>query len=275
MKFPKIIPHSDGAGVIDAVGEGVERSRIAERVWLFNAQWQRPFGTAAEYVALPSSQAVRLPDNTSFAEGACLGIPAMTAHRCVFSDGSVAGQTLLIVGGAGVVGSYAIQLARWGGATVITTISSPEKAERARQAGANHILNYKTEDIAGNIADITEERGVDRIIDVAFGTNLFTDIAVLRENGVIATYGSDSSHNPCIPFYSLLNGGVTVRFVFVYTLPRLARHDAISDIQSCLEGGWLRQMISRRFPLAAIVAAHEEVENGSGPGKVLIDLNRD
>jgi NADPH2:quinone reductase len=273
MKFPMIIPHSDGAGVIDNVGDGVERSRVGERVWLYNAQWQRPFGTAAEYVALPSSQAVRLPDNTSFAEGACLGIPAMTAHRCVFADGSVAGQTVLISGGAGAVGSYAIQMARWGGAFAIATISSPEKAERARQAGASHILNYKTEDILAGINDLTDGKGVDRIIEVAFGANLSADIAILRENGVIATYGSDASHNPCIPFYSLLTGGVTVRFVFVYTLPELARKHAIKDIGACIEGGSLRQMISRRFPLSDIVAAHEEVEDSRNIGKVLIDLS--
>jgi NADPH2:quinone reductase len=242
-------------------------------VWIFNAQWRRPFGTAAEYVALASSQAVRLPDNIDFAAGACLGVPALTAHRCVFADGPVTGQTVLVTGGAGAVGSYAVQIAKWGGATVITTVSSLEKAQHARAAGANHIINYKTENVVARINEITAGQGVDRIVEVAFGSNLADDVSALRQNGIIATYGSDAFHEPRIPFYSLLSKGITVHFVFVYTLPDAARQLAVSDVNACIEAGGLRHFVSRRFALADIVAVHEEVESDRRIGKVLVDIN--
>src|SRR6185503_9292184 len=152
-------------------GEGVSAGRVGERVWLYEAQLERPFGTAAEHVALPAHQAVPLPDGTSFAEGACLGIPAMTAHRCVFADGPVAGQTILVTGGAGAVGHYAIQLARWGGANVIATVSGADKAAHAKAAGADHIVNYKSDDVAQSVKDITKGQGADRAIEVEFGGN--------------------------------------------------------------------------------------------------------
>ena len=153
MPYPIIIPHSDGAGTIEAVGAGIDSTRIGQNVWLWNAQWQRPFGTASEYIALPSGQAVSLPDNTSFNEAACLGIPAMTAYRCVFADGPVEGQKILVSGGAGSVARYAIQMAKAGGAEVITTISSNEKATYARAAGADHTVNYQDINVAEQILD--------------------------------------------------------------------------------------------------------------------------
>jgi NADPH2:quinone reductase len=268
-----IIPHSDGAGIIDAVGEGVSTSRVGERVWIFNAQWKRTFGTAAEYVSLPGAQAVRLPDQTSFAEGACLGIPAMTAHRCVFADGNVDGETVMVAGGAGAVGGYAVQMAALGGATVIATVSSEKKAEIARAAGAHHIINYETEDVSARVNDITGGRGLDRIVEVAFGTNLATDVTCLKENGVIAAYGSDASHEPRIPFYALLSKGITVHFVFVYLLPEAARESAIVNINSLLESGSLRHFISHSFPLTDIVEAHKAVESGNKIGRVLIHID--
>jgi NADPH2:quinone reductase len=179
MPFPRIIPHQDGAGVIEAVGDGVPQSRVGERVWIYEAQWQRPFGTAAEFVSLPSTQAVRLPDGVEFVEGACLGIPAMTAHRCVFADGDVRGKTVLVSGGAGAVGFYAIQLAKWGGATVLTTISGDDQRALVLGAGADHAINRKSEDVAARVRELTGG-GVDRIIEVAFGANLATNGAILK-----------------------------------------------------------------------------------------------
>lgn len=274
MEFPRIIPHSDGAGVVDRVGEGVPPSRLGERVWTWNAQFGRPFGTAAEYVVLPSVQAVRLPDNTSFEEGACLGVPCMTAHRCLFADGPVRDQTILVTGGAGGVGIYAIGLAKWTGATVIATISSPEKARIARIAGADFTLNYRTENVVERITELTGGRGVDRVVEVAFAANLPVSQSVLKDNGVISTYGSDADTRPTLPFFELLQKGITVHFVQVYRLPQDARQQAISDIGTCLDSGVLRHFVTRRFSLDGIVRAHEAVETGHMAGKAVIDLTR-
>ena len=199
MPFPRIVPHQDGAGVIDAVGADVPPSRVGERVWLYEAQRGRPFGTAAEYVVVPGSNAVRLPDAVSFADGACLGVPAMTAHRCIFADGPVAGQVVLVTGAVGGVGQYVVQLAKWGGATVIATVSSAEKAELARSIGADHVVNYRDEDVAARVQAITGGAGVDRIVEVAFGANLAVSLQVLKTNGVIATYSSDAEPDAVDP----------------------------------------------------------------------------
>ncbi len=273
MEFARIIPHSDGAGVIEAVGEGVPPTRVGERVWLWNAQFGRPFGTAAQYVMLPSRQAICLPDDVSFAEGACLGIPAMTAHRCVFADGPVRGQDILVAGGAGAVGYYAIEWAKWGGARVLTTVSSPAKAELARAAGADYVVEYTSEDVVARIEEITGGRGVDRIIEVAFGRNLATDLRVLRSNGVIAAYGSDAVQEPVLPFYALLGASITLRFILVYLLPEAVREQAIADITTCLEAGALGHPPLHHFPLTQIAAAHEAVESGSVMGKVVLDID--
>lgn len=273
IPFPRVVPHSDGAGVIDAVGEGVPASRVGQRVWTWNAQWRRPFGTAAQYVVLPSAQTVLLPEQTNFAEGACLAIPAITAHRCVFADGPVAGQTILVAGGAGAVGHYAVQLAKWGGATVITTVSSPEKAEHARLAGADHVLNYRQDDVPARVRALTDGEGVDRIVEVEFGGNLSLDLDVLKPNSVVAAYGSDAEPEPRLPFYSLISKDVTVRYVLMYILPDAARQAAIRDITTCLQGGALRHAIARRFPLAEIAAAHEAVESHKIVGNVVVDVD--
>jgi NADPH2:quinone reductase len=273
MPFPRIVPHQDGAGVIDAVGADVPPSRVGERVWLYEAQRGRPFGTAAEYVVVPSSNAVRLPDAVSFADGACLGVPAMTAHRCIFADGPVAGQVVLVTGAAGGVGQYAVQLAKWGGATVIATVSSAEKAELARSIGADHVVNYRDEDVAARVQAITGGAGVDRIVEVAFGANLAVSLQVLKTNGVIATYSSDANPTPSIPFGQLLGKDVTVRFVLVYVMGQAAHEAAIADITTALEAGLLRPVATQQFDLTGIAAAHEAVETGHTAGKVLIDLN--
>ena len=272
MTFPRIIPHSDGAGIIDAVGAGVPAERIGERVWLWNAQFGRPFGTAAEYIVLPSEQAVSLPDNVDFAAGACLGIPALTAHRGLFADGPIAGQVVLISGGSGAVGNAAVQLAKWGGATVITTVSSPAKAEVARAVGADYVLNYKDEDVQARIKDITERKGVDRIVEVEFGSNLALDLAVLKQSGVLATYGSDAEREPRIPFSSLLTNDITVRFILVYLLTGQPRHQGIEDVNASLASGKLRPLVAQHYPLEQIKAAHKAVESGQVVGNVVVDV---
>ena len=223
--------------MIDQVGDGVPPARLGERVWVYNAQWKRPFGTAAEYIAIPASQAIRLPDRTTFVEGACLGIPAMTAHRCVFADGAVGGRTVLVTGGAGAVGHSAVQLARWGGATVIATVSSEAKAVHARAAGAQHVVNYTTEDVADRVQQFTGGRGVDRIVEVSFGANLVASQAVLKPHGVIAAYASMSLPEPVLPFYRLMGMNVTVR-----------------------------------LPLARLAQAHEIVEEGRQIGNVVVEV---
>lgn len=276
MEYPRVIPHQDGAGVIEQVGEGVPSSRIGERVWIYEAQRGQPFGTAAEYVVVPSAKAARLPDNTDFAAGACLGVPAMTAHRCLFADGSVKGQTVLVAGGAGAVGNYAVQLAKWGGAKVITTVSSPQGAEVVRAAGADHIINYKTEDVILRIKEITgvrNGRGVDRIVEVAFTNNLAIDNAVLKPNGVISTYASGNPDDaPQLPFYPMLLNGITLHFVFVYIMPKAAHEAAITDLTTCMEEGTLHHVIARRFPLSEVAAAHDAVDSGRRGGKVIIEI---
>lgn len=269
--FPRVIPHSDGAGVIEAVGTAVSPRRIGERVWLWNAQFGRPFGTAAEYAVVPSVQAVHLPDAIDFEMGACLGIPALTAHRCIFADGPVDGQTILIDGGAGAVGHAAIQLAKWGGATVIATVSSAEKAEIAHAGGADHALNYRKEDVIARVAEITGKKGVDRVIDVAFGQNVKRNVSLLKINGTVAAYGSDADPYPQLPFFELLRKDITVHFVLVYIIPQEARESGLTDVTSALEAGALRPIIAARFPLQETAQAHQAVESGKIAGNVVID----
>lgn len=269
----RVIPHNDGSGVIEAVGDGVAADRVGQRVWLYKATFPYGMGTAAEYVVVPSQQAVPLPENTSFEAGACLGVPAMTAHHCVFKDGTVKDQTVLVAGGAGAVGHYAIQLAKRGGAQVITTVSSALKAKAAKTAGADHVINYKTENVVDTIRTITGSKvGVDRIIEVDFAGNLVTNLAVLKPNGVIATYASDSQPNPQIPFYSLVYKNMTVHYVLVYAMSDLACQAAIEDITRCLETGTLQHQIAQRFRLDQIVEAHELQESGTAIGNLVIDL---
>jgi NADPH2:quinone reductase len=272
MGFPRVVPHQDGAGVIDKVGPGVPASRVGERVWVFTVQWQRPWGTAAEFTVVPARLAVRLPSNTGFDEGACLGIPAVTAHRCLFADGPLAGQTVLVTGGAGAVGHYAVQLARWAGARVIATVSSPEKAAAAAAAGADHTVNYRSADPAAQILELTGGAGVDRIVDVDFGANLPVSLKVLKVNGTIATYASMGDPEPKIPFYALMAKNTTIRPVLLYTMPDRARDEAVSDIVRLVEGGRLLHQIGARFPLERIVEAHQAQESGKVTGNIVVDV---
>jgi NADPH2:quinone reductase len=270
--FPRIVPQSDGAGVIDRIGIGVAKSRIGERVWLYNAQWERPFGTAAELVALPSELAVPLPGAVGFAEGACIGIPVMTAHRCTLGGGSVAGKTVLVTGGAGVVGHYAIQLAKWAGATVITTVSSAAKAEHARAGGADFVIDYKQEPVADRILELTAGSGVDRIVEVELGGNLPVTAKVLKPNGVVAAYASMGAREPVLPVYPLMARNVTIEMVLVYTMPDEAKRRAIDDITKWLATGTAKFAIAARFPLERLAEAHEVVERGDKIGQVIVDV---
>ena len=271
MASTLVVPHFDGAGIVDAVGEGVEAGRVGERVWLYEAQWRSNAGTAAHFVTVPASRAVPLPRRTSFAEGACLGIPALTAHRCVFGDGPVDGQTVLVTGGAGAVGNYAIQCARLGGARVFATVSGGRKGRIARAAGAEEVLNYQEEDIVDRVLQLTDGEGVDRIVEVEMGDNLDTSIPMLKPNGVISAYASEGEPRPVIPFYTLLYKNLALRFELVFLMPEDAKRRAVEDLGGWLARRELRHNIAQRFALDDIVAAHEAVE--AGPlGKVLLDL---
>ncbi len=268
----RVVPGFDGAGVIDAVGDGVAGSRKGERVWVYEAQWNRPSGTSAEFVTVPAARAVRLPDRAEFEHGAGLGIPAMTAHRCVYSDGPVDGQTILVTGGAGCVGSYAVQFAKLGGARVITTVSCEEKASRATECCADHIINYKIEDVAERVRDITGGAGVDRVVDVEFGGNLKTSLDALKTNGVLSSYASDAVLEPTLPFYQFAYKNVTVHCELVFLMPEESKRQATADITRWLEEGKLHHKIGQRFPLEKCAAAHEAMEQGAF-GKVVLRID--
>ena len=272
-QFPRIIPNNDGAGVIDRVGPGVAESRIGERVWVFGAQAGRPFGTAAEYVLLPSRQAIRLPEGTGFDAGACLGVPAVTAHHAVFVDGPVTGTTVLVTGAAGRCGRYAVQFARWAGATVIATVGSAEKAAHVRDLGADHVLDYKRDDIVAEVGRITGGAGVDRIVEVEFGGNVAAIPKLVKPNGVVCAYASMAATKPQLGFYSFMFANITIRPFAIYALPAERLDRAFADTTTCLEKGILSHHIGPRFAFADTVAAHTLMEAGGAYGCVLIDLD--
>ena len=272
LMFPRVIPHSDGAGTIDRVGPGVPAERIGERVWLWNGQWKRPHGTAAEYIALPSEQAVRLPDAVSFDAGASLGIPALTAYRAVTIDGPVAGQTVLVTGGAGAGGLYAVQFARaLGAARVLATVSTPEKAKLALSAGAEAAIDYRTEPVAERVLALTGGRGVDRVVEVDLAADAPLLPKILAENGLCAVYGSDAQEIR-MDFGPMLFRGIALRFFLVYALAAGPRRQAIADITRWMEEGRIAHPPVRHFPLSAIAEAHEAMEKGAIIGKALLTL---
>jgi NADPH2:quinone reductase len=271
IAYPRVIPHSDGAGEIDMVGDGVSATRIGERVWVWNAQWLRPFGTCAEYVALPSAQAVRLPANTSFEVGACLGIPAMTAYHAVTVARAAPGVTLLVAGGAGAVGHYAVQFAKAAGATVIATISSPEKAQAARAAGADHTIDYRRDDVGERVMALTAKKGVDAVIEVDFAANAKLAPAVLRERGTIVIYGTGAPQSG-IPGMFFLRNAIALKFIYVYELNAVERAAALGAITRALAAGSLTTLFGQTFPLADVAGAHVAVEQGKILGNVVIDI---
>jgi NADPH:quinone reductase-like Zn-dependent oxidoreductase len=274
MRAARIIPHSDGAGRIMAVGEGVDAGRTGERVWFFRADAARPGqGSAAECVVVPAEHAVPLPPGVSFDVGACLGVPAVTAHVAVHADGPVAGQTILVQGGAGAVAGYAIQFARLGGAArVLATVSSNEKAEYARMLGADATIDYRREDVADAALSLTDGSGVDRIVEVDLGANVQADARIIREHGVIASYSSTRVREPVLPYYPLAHKGVTLRLVQGMILTRAQRQAAADELTDLLRCGALRHPPLHRFPLERIAEAHAAVEGGELIGKVLLTI---
>lgn len=272
LPFPEIIPHSDGAGVIDAVGEDVPTTRVGERVWIWNAAWGRPQGTAADYVVLPSAQAVMLPDEVSLDVGACLGIPALTACHAVLMAGGVAGQRVLVAGGAGAVGFYAVQMARLAGATqVIATVSSDAKAAIARDAGAHEVVDYRRENLVERVAELTGGRGVDRVIEVDIAANAAADFAMLAPGGLAVVYGSGQPE-ASVPFVPGIMKNLQLAFFIVYLLPPDARRQAQAQLGQWLAQGALRHLIAERLPLARIADAHVLVESGRAVGNVVLSV---
>ncbi|GLY91314.1 NADPH:quinone reductase [Actinoallomurus iriomotensis] len=282
--FPEVTPHLDGAGVIDALGEGVDQRRLGERVWLFLAAAGRPTGTAAEFTVVPAEQAVPLPDEAGFDVGASLGVPALTAHRALtvaedgprrLRPGALDGRVVLAAGGAGAVGHAVIQLARWAGATVISTVSGPEKARLATAAGAHHVINYREGDPAAEIREIVPD-GVDIVAEVALGANLALDLAVLRTRGTVSTYANDGGKpvELAVPQSMVLNA--RLQFLVLYTAGSEARAAAAEDVAAAVRDGALpvgeeHGLPLVRFPLGRTADAHRAVESGT-VGKVLVDV---
>jgi NADPH2:quinone reductase len=272
LPFERIVPHSDGMGVIDAVGEGVDAARIGQRVWLWNAAWGRAMGTAAQAVVLPQAQAVELPAGVPDEAGACLGIPALTALHAVMMAGGVQGQRVLVTGGAGAVGHYALQFARLLGASqVITTVSSAEKAAIAQAAGADVAINYRSDDVAVQLRQATDGQGVDRIIEVDIAANGTLGADLLRPGGQMVVYGSGASPFS-LPFFPLIVKNLSLHFFIVYNLSDDDRRQAQSMLTRLLEQGVLMHQIAARLPLSQLVQAHELVESGRAVGNVVVDM---
>jgi NADPH2:quinone reductase len=271
MEFPRIIPHSDGAGVVDKVGDGVRDHTPGDRVWTMDAQFKRPFGTAAEYVVLPVEKIAPLPANVSFEAGACLGIPAMTAYRAVYLDGAVTGRTVLVTGGAGRVAHCAIQLAKAGGARVFATASTPEKAAIARAAGCGEVI-LRSDDVARRILDLTGGEGVDRVVEVEFGGNLDINQHILKDGGAIASYASAQVPRPVLTVTPRRASNMTIHFVYCYTMPDDAKAAAARDINRMLVQHAFAPRIARTFPLDALADAHAYSESSSGDGQVVVTI---
>jgi NADPH2:quinone reductase len=275
VEFPRVIPNSDGAGIIDQIGDGVTRFSLGQRVWLFNGQRNgRAFGTAAEYITLADHLVTPLPDDLSFAAGATLGIPCMTAWCSLFGDGPITGQTVLVTGGAGAVGHYAVQLAKWGGARVIATVSSPAKDMEARRAGADLVINYRTEDVAARVMEFTERRGVDRVVDVDFGGNIATTLKIMAFNSTIAVYATNGNRTPVIPMRDLMEKCIALRALVLYALPPPLLAAAQADISKWLAAGPRIHNIAAQFALADTAQAHLAVEKGDKLGTVIVDCAR-
>jgi len=267
-----VIPHSDGAGIVEVVGEGVTGLSPGQRVWVYQAQHSRRYGTAAEFVCLEERRVVPLPDKATFEVGACLGIPAMTAHRCVFADGPVGEKSVLVTGGAGRVGYYAIQWAAAAGASVIATASNPGDELSCLQAGARAVVNHRDSDWSKTAVEANGGRKFDRVIDVEFGSNLEQVLDLIRVSGTIATYSSSQDMQPVLPFYRMMFMDLTLRLVIVYDMPERAKREAINDINEALEADRLIHRVSRVFPLSSIADAHELIERGGERGCILLNV---
>ena len=268
-----VIPHSDGAGIIEAVGEGVDSARIGERVWLYQAQFGRRLGTAADYVAIDASRAPKLADQASFEVGAVLGIPVMTAHRCVFADGSVQGQTVLVTGGAGRVGYYAIQWAKRDGATVIATASNEADKALCIEMGADHVINHREDNWSQQVLAVTDGKKIDRVVEVEFGHNLPQVLECIRVGGTIASYSSVVVPEPKLPFKHMMFMDLTLRMVIVYAMPEEAKRLAISDINEVLTNNEFSHRIAHSLPFEQMAKSHELIEQGGFGGCVVVNVN--
>lgn len=282
--FPEVCPGQDGAGEVDALGTGVSGLQVGQRVWVWLAGWQlERGGTAQEYAALPAERVVPLPDSADFDLGADLGVPALTAHRCLtvaeggptqLAPGALAGRSVLVAGGAGAVGHSTIELARWAGARVLTTVSSPEKAALARAAGADEVIDYRAEDAATRIRELVPA-GVDQIVEVAPAANAELNAAVLAPAGTIAVYANDADA-VSLPIRTHMMINARVQFEMLYTIPESAKRAAVAGVSAAVADGALRVgdeagLPVHRFPLARLAEAHAAVESGA-VGKVLVDL---
>jgi NADPH2:quinone reductase len=275
MEFPRVIPNSDGAGIVDQVGDGVTRLAVGQRVWLFNGQRnERAFGTAAQYIALAEHLVTPLPDDVSFAAGATLGIPGMTAWCALFGDGPIVGRTVMVTGGAGAVGHYAVQLAKWGGAQVIATVSSAAKAEQARLAGADLVINYRSEDVVAKAMAFTANRGIDRVVDVDFGGNIATTLKLMAMNSTIAIYATNGNRSPVVPVRELMEKCVALRALVLYALPPSLLAAAQADISKWLAAGKRIHNVAGQFALSESAQAHLAVEKGDKLGTVIVDCAR-
>ena len=272
MAYPRITPNSDGAGVVEAVGPGVSEAWVGKRVWFYNGQRNgRAFGSAAEYIELDVDLLSELPDAVSFAQGATLGIPCMTAHRSLFLAGPVQGRTVLVTGGAGAVGHYAVQLAAWAGATVIATVSSEEKAQRAREGGAHHVIDYRREDVAARVRELTGGQGVHHVVEVDFGGNLASTLASVRLNGSIAYYATKGAREPVVPAGAMMGLNLQINSVYLPVSPHEARRRAQADITRWIGTGERMLSVAGRFPLEDCAGAHELVESGGKVGTVVVE----
>ncbi len=269
LAYPRIVPHSDGMGEVDAVGSGVSATRVGQRVWVWNGAWARAHGTAAQHIVLPQAQALELPDATPDEAGACLGIPALTALHAVLCGAGVAGKNVLVAGGAGAVGHYAIQCARLLGARrVVATVSNADKAAVALAAGADAAVFYRNEDAAEHIRQATQGQGIDRVVEVDIAANSALNLQVLKPGGECLVYGSGAARFE-LPFFPLISNNIDLRFFIVYNLAPADRARAEATLQSWLERGALQHAIAARLPLADIAAAHEMVEQGRAVGNVV------
>ena len=271
-KFECIIPNNDGAGVIEAVGDKAGSTRVGQRVWLFGAQANRPFGTAAEFCVVPDAYALPLPDDVSFSEGACLGVPAVTAHRGLFGSGKIKGLTVLISGGTGRVGRYTLQMAKKAGALVIGTAGSVEKCLEMQNLGADYVFNYKADDIEAAVSEITNGRGVDRMIEVEFGANIKLAPKLIKSNGCLAAYGSDAIPIPEMPFYDFMFKNITIQAFSIFGMPEKAKFAAFKYINQMLETGSLEHQIDKHYSFNEMVIAHENIEWNNLSGSCLVNI---
>ncbi len=281
---PPQVPGQDGAGVVDAVGPGVEAALHGLRVWIWEAAWQRPHGTAQEYAVVPARQVVLLPDAADDDLGAALGIPFLTAHRCLtvtedgpdrLGPGALSGRTVLVAGGAGAVGNAAIQLARWSDATVVSTVSSPRKALLAAAAGADHVVNYREQDVVREVRKISPH-GVQTIVEVSPARNAALDAEVVARHGSVAMYANDGGDTVDLPVRRSMTPNVRWQFVLVYTMPVGAKERAVEDVSGAVYDGAVRVgeeagLPVHHYPLERAGDAHRAVQDGA-VGKVLIDV---